>query len=461
MITLVALSTTLFTSCLKDDEKLFPEKSAERITAAMNEAAKMLPTAEYGWLLEQYADQAQKSGGYACCVRFDETTAYVNGEFGKTPETVTKSLWKMTNDNGPTLTLDTYNEIFHYLATPTPSNYRAYQADMEYMVMNVTPDLITLRGKKTGYTMYLRKLTMPAEEYLAKVADLSDRLLLKGVKGNVDGHEVDAVFDIDKRLLTVNSDGEEKDAVPYAVTADGIRLYRDTKITDNISASEMKFTFNPTSGVPESVTFQNAASTQSAEQSLQAYFPQGWQPITKYVGSFTLNCQDFDGNVVEWPVEITADDDGTTLWLSGISPIYDLMLKYSKSHGNISILPQLLYDKTHKDYARAEVNNKQYYLGSTSFAMPKGQTSGYISYTSTVGLCSVDASADGVTRFKLVDNGKWSGRKTTCLRLYLFTSTKLSSTYRNTTSLPNDYRFQYGGIFTSCLYYPEMLTKVE
>lgn len=462
ILTLFAvLAAMTLQSCLKDDDEVFEEKSAERITAAMAEATKMLPTAEYGWLLEQYAKQNELSGGYACCVRFDETTAYVSGELGKTPATVCKSLWKMTNDNGPTLTLDTYNEIFHYLATPSASRYTAYKADMEYMVMKVTPDLITLRGKKTGYTMYLRKLTMPAEEYLTKLAELDENLILKGFKGNVAGHDIDATIDMDGREAYITADGKELETVPYCPTATGLRLYKDVKIDDNLTLRDITITLDPTEPLPKSITLTNAASDATEQIPVTVVPPTGWRPFSDYPGTYELHMKDPEG--VDGIQEVTLVDagDGQTLWMTNVSENFDLMLTYSRSKGNISLLSQLFYDKTdHKTLLQVEIGGKKYYLGTAMYSLALGQTSGYISYSKTVGLQTQDATDGGPMTLKLVDNGVWKTYKARCLRMYAFTSTTMSSTTRNTSvTVPNAYRFSFLGWYSMTFYHPTMLVK--
>lgn len=463
MITLVALSTTLFTSCLKDDEKLFPEKSAERISAAMDEAAKMLPSAEYGWVMEQYAEQNHTPGGYAFCVRFDETTAYVSGELARTPQTVAKSLWKMTNDGGPTLTLDTYNEIFHYLATPSMSNPYAYYGDVEYMVMKVTPDLITLRGKKTENTMYLRRLTEPAEQYLTKLAQLDANLILKGFKANVKGHDIDATLDMDNREIYVTADGKDFSPVPYCPTSTGIRLYEDVKIADDVALREVSITVDPSEPLPTAISFQNAASQAAEQVTAEVVPPTGWHAFSDYPGTYELHMKDPDG--VDGIQEVTLVDagDGQTLWMTNVSENFDLKLTYSRSKGNISLLSQLFYDKAdHKTLLQVEVSGKKYYLGTAMFSLAVGQTSGYISYKTTVGLETQDVTDGGPLSLKLVDNGKWVTYKARCLRMYPFTSTSMSSTTRNTSvSLPSAYRFSFLGWYSMTFYHPTLLVKTN
>lgn len=453
MIALVALATASLTSCLKDDEELFAEKSAHRITAAMKEASDMLPTAEYGWILEMYPEKTQMYGGWTYCVRFDAERAYVSSELAETPKVVTTSLWKMTNDNGPTLTLDTYNELFHYYATPSSDNYQALKGDFEFMVMEVTPDLIRLRGKKTHNAAYLRRLTMPAEEYITKQRYVDDRLVFSKMEGNVGGHSVVLEPDLDNRQLSFTVDGEEKAETAYCVTPEGIRLYEDVEIADGVSVSDIPVTIDPAVNKPSAATL--AGST------LQITIPAHWHALADYVGSYELRARNSSGDVLKQDVEITVDEDGKTMWLSGVSDSYDIKVSYNKSTGGLNLLSQIFYDKGHKEYAQAEVSGKKYYLGMTMFSIDVGQTSGYISYSKTVGVTTKVTNDDnGALELSLVDNGVWKSYKARAFRLYPFTSTSMSSTTRNTSiSLPNVFRFHYGGIYSMTLYQPHALIK--
>ena len=72
------------------------------------------------------------------------------------------------------LSFDTYNSFLHKYATPTDGKYQAEKGDFEFVIDSVGSDIIKVHGKKTGNTLYLRKLTEPAAQYMQKVVDMGD-----------------------------------------------------------------------------------------------------------------------------------------------------------------------------------------------------------------------------------------------------------------------------------------------
>lgn len=91
----------------------------------------------------------------------------------------------MTNDQGPVLTFDTYNDLMHLFATPSSENYEAYHGDFEFVVDSIGDDAIKVHGKKTGNIFYFRKLETSPEEYINKVQKMEDNFIVSGLQGTV------------------------------------------------------------------------------------------------------------------------------------------------------------------------------------------------------------------------------------------------------------------------------------
>ena len=147
---------------------MFGESSSKRLQKALEEARTVLRSSEKGWVMDYYVGDDSSNGGYAFTVKFDSLTVTASSELTKGAST---SYYKLTTDNGPVLTFDTYNDVFHALATPSAGNYEGNHADYEFQIVSATPELVVMRGRRTNNYVYLRPLTTTPEEYLAKVAD--------------------------------------------------------------------------------------------------------------------------------------------------------------------------------------------------------------------------------------------------------------------------------------------------
>ena len=167
LVLLAALGLT-FTSCLMEEKELFDKTPAERMDAYLGEYRTLLASSEQGWVLQYFPEETQAYGGYAYVLKFtmDEVTAWF--QLDNDVATPVTSLYKMTPDDGPVLTFDTYNENIHYFATPDASNYEALHGDYEFRVVGKSADasVIYMKGKRTNNNYNLVKFTGDPVEYL-------------------------------------------------------------------------------------------------------------------------------------------------------------------------------------------------------------------------------------------------------------------------------------------------------
>lgn len=71
------------------------------------------------------------------------------------PGEFSSGLYRLTEDNGPVLSFDSYNDLMHFFATPDSDHPRAYDGDFEFQLFCMSPiDVRKLRGKRTGNDMY-------------------------------------------------------------------------------------------------------------------------------------------------------------------------------------------------------------------------------------------------------------------------------------------------------------------
>ena len=174
---LLAAVAMMLQSCLIEDKKLFCESPAERVEAYLNEYQSLMTSAENGWLLEYYPGD-ETIGGYAYVMKFTKSDVTAWFQLADDVTESLTSMYKMTQDDGPVLAFDTFNDYLHFFANPSSSSYQGYLGDTEFKIMGSNPEKteIYLRGKKTGTDMTMKKFTGDAAEYLTAVNTVSEAM---------------------------------------------------------------------------------------------------------------------------------------------------------------------------------------------------------------------------------------------------------------------------------------------
>ena len=232
ILLLMALPALMLQSCLKDQEDVFNKSASARMSEYLKNANDVLVGASNGWALDYYPDREQSYGGYAYTVQFNREGVDIRTEMDGGEE-VYSSLYKLVADDGPVLTFDTYNPALHYFATPWGSSggYEAYDGDFEFIIMEATPQRVTLKGKRSGNIMYMYPLQRPAEDYIADVASLVADLPIVGATGKIG--TADVKMDITLMGEDHHIDIETPDttfSAPYVFYDKGIRFYEPLEI---------------------------------------------------------------------------------------------------------------------------------------------------------------------------------------------------------------------------------------
>ncbi len=101
-------------------------------------------------------------------MKFDKEKCEVRTVMYK--DSVKTSYYKMTAEVGPAISFDTYNWLMHYFSNPSFQNIEAFRGDFIFVVDSLSENLIKVHGARTKNVMYLRKLEVPAEEYIQNTA---------------------------------------------------------------------------------------------------------------------------------------------------------------------------------------------------------------------------------------------------------------------------------------------------
>ena len=240
------LSTLLFQSCLKDQEDIFDKSSSLRMQEVLDKTKAALTGNENGWSLDYYPNRNLTYGGIAYAIQFKGTEATVYSQEADHSET---SLYKLTNDDGPVLSFDTYNSLIHAYSTPSAGEYEAKDGDFEFIIMDVQDDLITLKGKRSGVQMYMHRLNESAEKYIADIQSIEEKMHSGKYAFVIDGdsiltRRVNNVF-----VFTDPKTGESTD-MPFITTTTGFE-FKDTvnimgKNVTGFNYSENGIWANPT-----------------------------------------------------------------------------------------------------------------------------------------------------------------------------------------------------------------------
>lgn len=172
---LAMLLMSISTSCFKmEEEDIFDENAATRIEKAIKNYTEILTDKGGKWMLEYYANGDE--AGYVYVMTFNKNGSvkmsgkniYIGELFNE--QNVSKfaseeSLWQVIGDNGPVLTFNSYNHIFHLFANPediaaTETDEQGYghEGDYEFDIMKYSGDTLYLDGKKYEHHMLMTRL---------------------------------------------------------------------------------------------------------------------------------------------------------------------------------------------------------------------------------------------------------------------------------------------------------------
>lgn len=327
------LPALLFTSCLKDQDDVFEKSASIRSAEYLENAKRVLTSAENGWVMNYYPDNLQSYGGYSYVLKFDDmnvTTYFVNGEVDAqtqsdgsvvnvpVPETSTYSL---TNEGGPVIAFDTYNNYLHYFATPSAGAYEAQGGDFIFIIMGISEDenTITLKGNRSGNEVKLYRNTLTPEEYIIRNRKIIDTQLYEVF---ING-DVAMTLDLETQQVTV-AVGEESEDLSFILTDKGLKLYKPVTLGGK--------TF-------DSFSYDAANNTYTSDDNpglvLTGTLPDGWQSYEDLAGTYSVG----DHNIT-----VKANGDGETYTISGIADgiTGDITATYKYTTGSFVLSPQYI-----------------------------------------------------------------------------------------------------------------------
>lgn len=155
------LSLMIFNSCKRETDRIFSENAAHKLQASVENAYNVLQGSEGTWLMKYYPNADLTFGGYTIFLKFNS-----NSSVTLTSDIDSRKItsdYSILSESGPVLTFNSFNKIIHYFSEPGndsgigPAD-SGMGGDFEFIVVEATPELVTLKGKKTGNTIILEPL---------------------------------------------------------------------------------------------------------------------------------------------------------------------------------------------------------------------------------------------------------------------------------------------------------------
>ncbi len=435
IINSILIGTTILglSSCsLHDDTELFGEPAAERLEKTVAADKTLLESASNGWELHLWTGEDYSSGGYTYFMKFANDKVTVSSDIA-TPDMTTTSSYDVISDQGPVLTVNTFNEIFHYLAQPSMSDDDGEQQDFEFVIMRTTNDSIYLRGKKWGNHMVMTRVAESTswKEEISKLQQMEDDMMMTFAM--VDGNDtLGSVSLSDDRILTYKDKKDEKiyKEIPYYVSTKGIILAKPLEVNSK-SMQELSYDTENMTLTPEGTTAQGVK--------MNAVVPENYMKYKEFEGDYNITTY---WGASKLALHLVPAGDGKTYLLKGMNANYDVTLTYDKAAGTLKLNTQHLCD----------VNGYQLWLCAwNAFG------EGYFTWSTSAGMVlSRDISKTGTVL--TFDTNDYTGFTTDSFYLALFSGSPSSSTYsgsaKGLSSLyikPGDYR----------LVGPETMTKIN
>ena len=225
-------------ACDKEGTRVFEDTSAVRMKENLAEIAQVLTSPQYGWYLEYYLNEdlsGATTGGYSMLLKFDGKKVTAWGDASGSAESAT-SLYKLTTDDGPILSFDSYNKIIHYFSSPSGTgtnalgqsgHYQGLGGDFEFLVLKASADTVFLKGKRGGVEMMMLPLDKEPSEAIVKIIETGKDMYVSTFVS--DDNKIRADFDLTARHVTFSAIKPDEEPValfetPFLFSEDGIRL---------------------------------------------------------------------------------------------------------------------------------------------------------------------------------------------------------------------------------------------
>lgn len=409
-------------SCQKQ-EKVFDEPSSTRMEKFLDNVQEVISKPQNGWYVAYYTkNQNVIGGGSTYTIKFDKPAAGKATIFHEEVQPAEgwgdSCNYKLTRDDGPVLTFDTYNVAMHYFSTSSSEYYQSRGGDFEFDILSACADSVVMRGKRSHNYYKMYPLEEDADSYMEKVHDMSQRLSLGIVTAEITGGLVEMSLNYNTRTLSIgrkDSSQSEIVNVPFIVTPTGFKLY------ETLDFQGVKF---------KDFVFDDESMTLSSNGIVfNQVIPEGYMRYERFLGKYKMTVG--ATGVGPLNVEIVQDVNKRSYKLKGVNPKYDIALTYNAGQGALNWMSQ-----------NVGTTEQGHVIWLCGWAVLNNQ-GGTFSWLPTVGMRSV---ADDVNKddfvLSMVDFGTLSGSMVDSFIMFDLTEYQTSGTVN--TSFPQSWYFPGG-----------------
>ena len=238
-----------FTSCLFEEDDIFDLSPAERMNALQEEYYQALSSAPNGWVMDYFPTREAEGFHFYLSFTPDDAVKVAASNKYLSGDTLSSevSLYDVIAGNGPLLTFNTYNSVFHIFSDPkdpegTPDlDGIGLEGDYEFVILDIDTDngIARLKGKKRGTYINMRMLEdgqsfesyhMDLKKMQSEIFNSSSPVPLTFVEGDV---VYDASKVVQENVLQMLEPGKpigETRSFPFIITLDGLRFQHAYKI---------------------------------------------------------------------------------------------------------------------------------------------------------------------------------------------------------------------------------------
>lgn len=263
-VALLAAAVTM-TSCLKSEEDdIFDKSASERLEDAKKYYADILTDKGGKWQLEYFANADEH--GYVYVMTFNKNgqvdiagqNEYIGYEYnpsGQGDKLYKKetSLWQVVADNGPVLSFNSYNRVFHIFASPydvppygendPDESGKGHEGDYEFDLMKYSNDTLYLEGKKREIKMIMTRIDANTDDevymnYVTAMADSFFHYKIPIVFMNLPDGNRYAIMDGATQIVTMWD--FSKDRITYETTHNAIVTHDGFSLMEPFDANGYK-----------------------------------------------------------------------------------------------------------------------------------------------------------------------------------------------------------------------------
>ncbi len=386
-------------SCYKDQEDLFSESAANRLTESAIKFTKALESSKQGWLLQYYpGGSSQAYGGYNTLLTFKDGKATISTETQVSAEDNPwkeyTSLYRVNTEQGAVLSFDTYNPALHFYTEPQGSDaVDGLQGDFEFVIMDVQENEITLQGKRYKTMMKLTRLpeNFDKKAFTEKVAEMEASIKYSDFNIEADGKELGKLT-FNYNTLTGTAD-DKSVTYPFTFTEKGIQFVSPVTINGK-EYDALTFDAKTQSFTGEGLTLKGQRNV--------AY--------EQWIGQWTLA----DTQGASYDLNITEGTYGQSYSSTGFSVAgIPFSLTFNFANGTLALPAQKLTS-----------------LGSSGdlWLMPWDTTSGYLTWSEQIALEAVPDKTNP-NKYNLVDNGMWGANVADSYYIGVIANNSLAGNY--------------------------------